>query len=233
MININNFNILKNYNEKNMIKNNISNNNKLKNNYFSSLNNSNNKITLNNIENFGSSNLFFHKNKNLKSIISLKINNSIINLNYSNEKLNIKNMKNFMTEINSIFLKKFLLKFNNYNNSLNNSENSNSFSNNSYKNINLYHSLFNLNNNNNFSHNIPIDVFFICDICNKCNIKNEIIFLPCEHKICKLCFKSYFENKIKKKEFIKSKCPFCFCNKEFSINILKENINIYLYSFFF
>ena len=237
MINVDGINILKKYNKKKMIKNCISNDNKskfkLKNNYFNSLDCNNNKLQLNNIDNLCFSNLFFHKSKNLKTIVTLKINNNLIDLKYSNEKLKIKNMKSFMTEINSIFLKKFLLKINNNNNSLNITENSNSFSNYSYKSLNFYHSLFNFdNNNNNFNYNNQIDTYFTCDICDKINIKNKIVILPCEHKICKLCFKYYFENKIKKKEFINANCPFYFCNKEFSNDILKENINIYLYTFF-
>ncbi len=235
MFNIQDFNINNNNtNEKNIIKNDIlynnKNNYKLKNNYFNSLNN-NNRFSLNKFDNLEYSNLFFHKKKNLKTIVSFKINNELINLNYSDEKLNIKNIKKFMTEINSIFLKKLLSKINNYNNSLNITENSNSFSNYSYKNI-SFNPLKILNNNYINNNNNIIDICFICNICEKYNMKNKIIILPCEHKICNLCFKYYFENKIKKKEFVKANCPFCFCNKEFNIEILKENINIYLYSFF-
>ena len=232
---INNINNNNNNNEKKIIKNDILYNNKnnfKSKNKFNSLNN-NNKLSSNNFENLEYSNLFFQKKNNLKTIVSFKINNNLINLNYSNEKLNIKNIKKFMTEINSMFLKKLLTKINNYNNSLNITENSNSFSNYSYKNIN-FNPLINLNNNyiNNNNNNNPIDIFYICNICEKYNMKNKIIVLPCDHKICNLCFKTYFENKIKKKEFVKANCPFFFCKKEFNLEILKENINIYLYSFF-
>ena len=67
---------------------------------------------------------------------------------------------------------------------------------------------------------------FNCIICNNYfySIEKIVVLNKCNHKLCKYCFKTYFESEIEKGEYYLY-CPLYKCRKEVNIELIKQNVS--------
>jgi hypothetical protein len=85
---------------------------------------------------------------------------------------------------------------------------------------------FNLNDNDNGKNNNSEIICFICEADSDLKLNRRKIFYSneCNHFICNLCGRAYFEKKIEENDYT-TKCLFFKCNKLISFNIIKNLIS--------
>ena len=72
-----------------------------------------------------------------------------------------------------------------------------------------------------------------CIICNNYfySIEKIVVLNKCHHKLCKYCFRTYFESEIEKGENYLY-CPLYKCSMEVNIELIKQNISKNYYDLF-